>query len=91
MQGFTGTKYAWATHPVAIKQWRRFKESKIGEQATIGVTEDRCAHPRRDYFLSHRFRQPKRIASGVYTLRVDLEEVFTGRTTHANTEIMISE
>jgi hypothetical protein len=51
----------------------------VAWQHDFGTTEDSCAVPRRDYFLTHRFQIPTSTPAGHYELRLKLRDDLSGR------------
>lgn len=51
--------------------------------------EDRSNEPRRDFFLSHRFRLPTDLKPGLYSVRLTLRDELANRTTSSGTALTV--
>jgi hypothetical protein len=51
--------------------------------------EDRSNEPRRDFFLSHRFRLPNDLKTGLYSVRLTLRDELANRTTSAGIALTV--
>jgi hypothetical protein len=51
--------------------------------------EDRSNEPRRDFFLSHRFRLPADLKTGLYSVRITLRDELANRTTSAGIALTV--
>jgi hypothetical protein len=57
----------------------------------FAAIEEYCQNPRRDYFIGHRLRMPKRAASGKYTLQLTVEDTKSHKVGQATVEFAIKD
>jgi len=55
----------------------------------IAAVEDESSEPRRDYFLTHRFRLPTELKPGVYSVRLTLRDELANRNTSSGIALTV--
>jgi hypothetical protein len=62
---------------------------RVAWRQEFAPVEDRSTEPRRDFFLSHRFRLPGDLKPGLYSVRLTLRDELTNRTTSSGIALSV--
>ena len=56
---------------------------------SLGIAEDRCRRPRRDYYINYRITLPANLASGAYELRLTQTDLTSDRVASRSLEFTV--